>query len=85
VLHYSTRNDSLKEEAQSMFKGLPAEDLHCSLTTILFLAAIPSRSCPVELGFGKPPHAFSLKYGFMSGVSSAVTLRLTDDDGQNNS
>jgi pentatricopeptide repeat protein len=63
-----SRNDSLKQEAQSMFQGLLSEDLHCSLTTIL--SVIPSCSGPEELSLGKTLHAFSLKYGFTNGVSA---------------
>ncbi|TVU34700.1 hypothetical protein EJB05_16547, partial [Eragrostis curvula] len=67
-----SRNDSLKEEAQSMFKALLSEDLQCSLTTVL--AVIPSCSSPEELSFGKGLHAFSLKYGFTHGVSTVNAL-----------
>ncbi|PUZ53074.1 hypothetical protein GQ55_5G024000 [Panicum hallii var. hallii] len=67
-----SRNDSLREEAQSMFKGLLSEGLHCSLTTML--AIIPSCSSAEELSFGKSLHSFSLKYGFASEVSAVNAL-----------
>ena len=68
-----SRNDSLREEAQSMFKGLLSEGvLHCSMTTML--AIIPSCSSAEELSFGKSLHSFSLKYGFASEVSAVNAL-----------
>lgn len=67
-----SRNDSLREEAQSTFKGLLSEGLLCSLTTML--AVIPSCSSPEELSFGRSLHSFSLKYGLASEVSAVNAL-----------
>ncbi|KAL5227415.1 hypothetical protein ABZP36_015680 [Zizania latifolia] len=67
-----SRNDSLGEEAQTMFKRLLSEGLSGTLTTIL--AVIPSCSCPEDLNFGKAIHSFTMKYGFLSGVSAANSL-----------
>ncbi|CAL4959520.1 unnamed protein product [Urochloa decumbens] len=67
-----SRNDSLRKEAQSMFKWLLSEGLHCSLTTML--AVIPSCSSPEELSFGKSLHSFSLKCGLASEVLAVNAL-----------
>ncbi|WVZ67486.1 hypothetical protein U9M48_016556 [Paspalum notatum var. saurae] len=67
-----SRNDLLREEARSMFKGLLSKGIHCSLTTML--AVIPSCSSLEELSFGKALHSFSLKYGFTSEVSAVNAL-----------
>ncbi|KAJ1287022.1 hypothetical protein BS78_03G398400 [Paspalum vaginatum] len=67
-----SKNDLLREEARSMFKGLLSEGIHCSLTTML--AVIPSCSSLEELSFGKALHSFSLKYGFTSEVSAVNAL-----------
>ncbi|OEL36194.1 Pentatricopeptide repeat-containing protein, partial [Dichanthelium oligosanthes] len=67
-----SRNDLLREEARSMFKGLLSEGLHCSLSTML--AVIPSCSSLEELSFGKSLHSFSLKYGLASEVSAVNAL-----------
>ncbi|CAO1940878.1 unnamed protein product [Urochloa humidicola] len=67
-----SRNGSLRKEAQSMFKWLLSEGLHCSLTTML--AVIPSCSSPEELSFGKSLHSFSLKCGLASEISAVNAL-----------
>ncbi|KQK11448.1 pentatricopeptide repeat-containing protein At4g19220, mitochondrial [Brachypodium distachyon] len=67
-----SRDDSLREEAQAMFRELLSEGLSCTMTTIL--AVIPSCSCPEDLRFGKAVHSFVLKYGFASGVSVVNAL-----------
>ncbi|KAF8762521.1 hypothetical protein HU200_009496 [Digitaria exilis] len=67
-----TRNESMREEAQSMFNVLLSEGLRCNLTTML--AIIPSCSNPEELSFGKSLHSFSLKYGLASEVSAVNAL-----------
>ncbi|KAL6616668.1 hypothetical protein ACP70R_038938 [Stipagrostis hirtigluma subsp. patula] len=67
-----SRNDSLREEARSMFRELLSEGFSCSLTTML--AIIPSCSFPEELKFGKALHCFILKCGFASRVSAVNAL-----------
>ncbi|KAM0900759.1 hypothetical protein ACQ4PT_020455 [Festuca glaucescens] len=67
-----SRDDTLRVEAQAMFKELLSEGLSCTLTTIL--AVIPSCSRPEDLGFGKAVHSFILKNGFASGVSVVNAL-----------
>ncbi|XP_047056195.1 pentatricopeptide repeat-containing protein At4g19220, mitochondrial-like [Lolium rigidum] len=67
-----SRDDTLRAEAQAMFKELLSEGLCCTLTTIL--AVIPSCSRPDDLGFGKAVHSLILKNGFASGVSVVNAL-----------